>query len=256
MTALRSTGAGALNIDGGRVGSASTRRTSNAGTNGDGRGTGASANLNGSDCGRWPSNLILDEDTARSLDGQSGFLHGAGNVKESWITTESPNGFLQGLKSQFRNPNYHKNDGGGASRFSHCTDWNAETEERLGECDPLFYAAKASRAERNAGCSHLAAQSWIDGAAVPNRAIRPNRANANNHPCVKPIKLTQHLATLLLPPCEYSPRESGAFQWQRSSEMVGAMRAGWDEIVGIEGEAEYVEITKARLRFHGGLFCD
>lgn len=32
------------------------------------------------------------------------------------------------------------------------------------------------------------------------------------------------------------------------SEMIGALLAGWDEVVGIEREPEYVEIAEARLR--------
>ena len=52
-------GTGAINIDGCRVGAESTRRTSNAGTNGDGWGMGTHTNVNGSDAGRWPANLIL-----------------------------------------------------------------------------------------------------------------------------------------------------------------------------------------------------
>lgn len=34
-----------------------------------------------------------------------------------------------------------------------------------------------------------------------------------------------------------------------ASEMIGAMLAGWDEIVGIEREQEYVEIAEKRLAY-------
>jgi site-specific DNA-methyltransferase (adenine-specific) len=49
-----------VNVDGCRVGTESTIRTSNAGTNGDGWGMGKTAHQNGSDAGRFPANLIHD----------------------------------------------------------------------------------------------------------------------------------------------------------------------------------------------------
>ena len=42
-------------------------------------------------------------------------------------------------------------DSGGASRFFHCSDWNAEVGERLLDCDSVAYVAKASVGEKNAG---------------------------------------------------------------------------------------------------------
>ena len=35
--------------------------------------------------------------------------------------------------------------------------------------------------------------------------------------------------------------------------MIGAMQAGWDEVVGIELEAKYIEIANGRIR-NGGVF--
>ena len=71
----------------------------------------------------------------------------------------------------------------------------------------------------------------------------------SNHPTHKPLRLTQYLATLLLPPDSYAPRRilipfSGA-----GSEIIGALLAGWEEIIGIEGQADYCEIAKARLKY-------
>jgi hypothetical protein len=34
------------------------------------------------------------------------------------------------------------------------------------------------------------------------------------------------------------------------SECIGAMLAGWETIVGVEREAEYAEIARARLQYH------
>ena len=69
----------------------------------------------------------------------------------------------------------------------------------------------------------------------------------NINPCVKPIAINRYLATLLLPPPVISPRRILVPFAGVGSEMIGAMVAGWDEIVGIEREATYVPIAKARL---------
>ena len=60
-------GTGAINVDACRIGTDSTRRVSNAGTNGEGLGMGVRASLNGSDSGRWPANVALDEEAASML---------------------------------------------------------------------------------------------------------------------------------------------------------------------------------------------
>ena len=91
-------GVGALNIDGTRVGGES---------------------------GRWPANVILDEDAAKALDEQSGVLSRTG----SQGTRVKAEGLL-GLGGD-GNKNVFYGDSGGASRF--------------------FYTAKASKAEREAG---------------------------------------------------------------------------------------------------------
>ena len=71
----------------------------------------------------------------------------------------------------------------------------------------------------------------------------------NPHPtwAVKPISLTRHLASLLLPPSRYSPRRLLVPFSGVSSEMIGALLAGWDEIIGVEGESDYAKIGRTRL---------
>jgi site-specific DNA-methyltransferase (adenine-specific) len=69
----------------------------------------------------------------------------------------------------------------------------------------------------------------------------------NVHPTVKPIDLCRYLATLLLPPKRDTPRRLLVPFSGSGSEMIGALLAGWDEVVGIEREAEYAEIARGRL---------
>jgi len=37
------------------------------------------------------------------------------------------------------------------------------------------------------------------------------------------------------------------------SEMIGALGAGWDEVVGVESDAAYCDIARARIKHHNGL---
>jgi len=89
----------------------------------------------------------------------------------------------------------------------------------------FFYCPKSSPEERDAGLGR----------------------RENHHPTVKPIELTQWLAKLILPPPRSTPRillvpYCGVF-----SEIIGAIKAGWDEVIGIEMNRKFIEIGKARL---------
>jgi hypothetical protein len=127
----------------------------------------------------------------------------------------------------------------------------------LGEQTRFFYKAKASRPEREAGLEDFDAKTSAEltgrqegSAGLDNpRASTRGSARKNTHPTVKPIDLARYFATMLLPP----PREDG--QPRRllvpfsgsGSEMIGALLAGWDEVVGIEMSQEYCEIARARI---------
>lgn len=72
-------------------------------------------------------------------------------------------------------------------------------------------------------------------------AVKP----ASDHPTLKPISLTTYLAKLLLPPnaSRILVPYSGA-----GSEMIGCLRAGWKDVLGIELSPEYIEIARARIK--------
>jgi DNA modification methylase len=67
----------------------------------------------------------------------------------------------------------------------------------------------------------------------------------NPHPTVKPIRLCQYLAKLILPPAGF--RKLLVPYCGSGSEIIGALLAGWDYVIGIEREAEYVTIARERL---------
>jgi len=241
------TGAGALNIDGGRIptnGEIVTINTWDDGSKPFGDGAGHPFTGREENKGRWPANFYLgDEEAARRLGEQSGaWTYGGSKTRQTW----GQGGSLRDME-----PAPGISDTGTASRFFF------NVNRVLDEADPVLYCAKASRKERDAGLDCLAKdqneyRQYSKGRTLVNdewketgHKTTPRR---NPHPTVKPIDLTRWLATLLLPPAEYAPRRIMVPFSGSGSEMIGAHLAGWEEIVGIEMEQEYVEIAEARLK--------
>ena len=67
----------------------------------------------------------------------------------------------------------------------------------------------------------------------------------NFHSTVKPLSLTKYLATLIKPPT--GGRLLVPFSGS-GSEMVGALQAGWGEVIGVELTEEYIPIAEARIK--------
>jgi DNA modification methylase len=166
---------------------------------------------------------------------------------------------------------------GGASRFFQVSDWSLDIAERLAEADPVRYCAKAASAEREAGLlGHLPCLSandpdvTHDGDPVHTRRhyrrqteqppsidadgtitypVQYTACRRNGHPTQKPLTLVQWLATLLLPPAAYAPRRLLIPFSGTASEGIGAMLAGWEEIVMIEQDQSYVDIARQRVAY-------
>lgn len=168
-------GTGGLNIDATRIAGESTRR-SNSAEMGYHGGNISSEYQTGSDAGRWPANVVLDEEAGALLDLQSGVLEShAYKITKEHATI-----------------GYHGGGGGskgGASRF--------------------FYSAKASRAERDLGCEGLEPKSGgeatdreDDSAGTKNPRVGAGRTGGarNFHPTVKPVSLMRWLVRLVTPP--------------------------------------------------------
>jgi site-specific DNA-methyltransferase (adenine-specific) len=250
---ITKTGAGSLNIDGARIPTndalvhGGCLRT-NSGDTREGKALGMYQDgtpntFEQHPSGRWPANFaLLDEQAAAALDRQSGE-----RPSGAWNKTAG----MRPFNNNGEDTGYETIDGirdsGGASRFFF------RVTERLDQADPVMYCAKASRGEREAGLDgmelkggHLASAEGGGGGWAADAEKNPNIPRANHHPTVKPLQLTRWLATLLLPPPEYFPRRIVIPFAGVMSEGIGASQAGWDEIVGVEREAEYVEIGRAR----------
>jgi len=180
-------GVSGLNIDGGRIGTDTMKfqKASSLGNDLNMEGGKAQKDYKGTDTtGRFPANIILDEDNVEG---------------EEW------------------------------RRY--------------------FYCAKASKAERNAGCEGLEEKnagkmsggkfSNQDGTSTNNH----DRVRTNHHPTVKPLKLMEYLCTLT-----NTPTGGVVLDPFMGSGTTGlACKNTERDFIGIERKAEYIEIARARL---------
>jgi DNA modification methylase len=227
-------GVGALAIDACRIGEGA-EKTPAPTTRGDSKAwftTSDASNLGGNDnVGRWPANVLLDEEAGEALDAQTGPLHTRGNKGPS--TSKKDLGVAYGKYGPASSgAEYNHGGSGGASRFLYC--------------------AKATRWERNLGCDDLpmrTAAEMTDSEEGQARLDSPRTGAGrtsgarNHHPTVKPIMLTRWLARLIAPPRPIRILVPFAGS---GSEMLGAILEGWPEVVGIEREEEYAAIARAR----------
>jgi site-specific DNA-methyltransferase (adenine-specific) len=122
-------------------------------------------------------------------------------------------------------------------------DGSDEVVDLLGDAARFFYCAKTSKKDRNEGLDNMPDKEWRnEGAAIPERANRPFMPSKNNHPTVKPTDLMRWLVRLVTPP---GGVVLDPFMGSGSTGKA-AMLEGF-EFIGIEREAEYVKIAKARI---------
>ncbi len=184
--------------------------------------------------GRWPANVLLDEDAAAALDEQTGEVGGGygyyGNRSGDGATSFAMSG--KGQRVGF-------DDIGGASRF--------------------FYVAKPSREERDYGCDGIKArtggeatdrQDGTAGLNSPRAGAGRNGGSRNVHPTVKPIALMRYLVKLITPP---GGTVLDPFTGSGTTGM--ACRYEHREFIGIEREAEYIAIAEARIAAVAPLFA-
>ena len=253
---ITETGAGALNIEAGRIGlngnnpHSDEKKGENL-TFGDWLSVEMGAD---SPPGRWPSNFILmDEMAANRLDEMSGWS----KSNSSSVNPKPSNANMQvyeGFKNMYSSGT-HFADSGGASRYFY------KVEEQIDEADPVFYCAKASRSERDAGLINSplvqVQQAGLRGLSGGDMPVDDKRCERdrfkvvvrNIHPTIKPISLCKYLSSILLPPPEYAPRHLLVPFSGTGSEMIGGLMAGWDHITGVEQDNEYVTMAESRLKY-------
>jgi DNA modification methylase len=168
--------------------------------------------------GRFPANIILDPESAKILDEQSG------ECKQGGRCIESKGGNNTLWYRQERKELRPKDSGSGASRF--------------------FYCAKASQGERNAGLSEMEEKAAYDHGSIKKSAGRhgQNTPRHNNHPTVKPIALFEYLIKLVT-------RKGQVIldPFLGSGTTAIAAHETGRECIGVEREKEYTEIAEKRI---------
>ena len=183
--------------------------------------------------GRFPANIILDEEAGEMLDKQTGNI-GCSSDREKYKGRNYGESMFLGDKPLFNSPTY--TDKGGASRF--------------------FYVAKASKSERNNGCEELEDKRGgsmeanitntmqLGGASLKGEP-KEIQLTKNNHPTVKPIKLMEYLIKLV-------SKENAVIldPFLGSGTTAIACLKLNRKFIGIEKEEEYVKIAQARIKPH------
>lgn len=105
----------------------------------------------------------------------------------------------------------------------------------------FFYSPKASRSERNAGLEGMDLRD--NGQQYGTIQNTPNPKHQNHHPTVKPIELMRYLVRLTKTPTGGVVLDpfTGSGTTGIACELEGR------EFIGIEREAEYVEIAEKRI---------
>lgn len=169
--------------------------------------------------GRWPANIILDEEAAQMLDEQSG-------VSTSKQSQRGAVEIFKKEKSWFGNSTLRgHSDSGGASRF--------------------FYVAKASKAEREAGLDGMELQNNMRvNAPRENEEEKHATLRANHHPTVKPITLMRYLVRMVTPNNGVVLDPFMGSGTTGCASMLEGMR-----FIGIELNDEYLGIAERRIRY-------
>ena len=178
--------------------------------------------------GRFPANIIFDEEAGKLLDEQSGYLK-SGEVKPHHKKNKTANGYQGSCYGKFQNNDTTLKgygDGGGASRF--------------------FYVAKVSKKERNMGLDGFeekVIEGRDPGQDERNVAYKTRTSpRANTHPTVKPINLMTYLCRLITP-------ENGIVLdpfMGSGSTGIAAQLEGF-RFCGMEMDENYFKIAEARI---------
>lgn len=177
--------------------------------------------------GRWPSNLLLDEESAELLDQQA---PESKTGKTSFKERKRSGFMLSGSENNVTVANSPDTygDAGGVSRFFYCAKPSSkERESGLGESFQIKTVHSALNTKNGAG-------DRLDGGKSPERR--------NFHPTVKPIKLMEYLVKLVTPDggiCLDPFMGSG-------TTGIACKNLGKD-FIGIELNEEYFRIAEARI---------
>lgn len=225
-------GTGAINVDGCRVNGGDSEALAQnwdratvtdmrGGNYGNGEAGGIALTTN-APTGRWPANLIHD---------------GSEEVLAGFPVTTSGGGPKPGTPRTKANTY-------GEPTASESAAYGSST----GSAARFFYCAKASKRDRDEGLEGFEVkrtggmQATADGSMLTGSGNERTTTRANIHPTVKPTDLMRYLCRLVTPPggIVLDP-------FMGSGSTGKAARLEGFQFIGIEREAEYLEIARARI---------
>ena len=185
-------------------------------------------NNESTDKGRFPANIIFDEEAGKLLDIQSGVLK-SGKLKTTH--KRHTNGSPNGIYGKF-NPEHPLSesygDQGGASRF--------------------FYCPKPSKKEREEGLENLETKLFrrVDQEGLENNPRLQPKLRKNTHTTVKPIALMRYLIELVTP---IGGTTLDAFCGSGSSgkSLLGKIKDY--KFIGIEKQEDYFNTAVKRCQY-------
>jgi len=235
-------GTGGINIDASRVGTDDTRSKASMTALGQNSGWNKHSNkevIAGSESGRFPANIIFDEEAGKILDEQSGISKSTGG------RSGNKEGIWDGrYNGEVRDENPGLGDTGGASRFFYCPKTSKkDRNEGLDDFEDKYYAAgNQAKAELKRGNVEFNANKGKGSDERHNH--NQVGVSKNNHPTVKPTDLMLYLIRLVTPT---GGTTLDPFMGSGSTGKA-AVRGGFD-FIGIEREKEYIEIAEARIQY-------
>jgi site-specific DNA-methyltransferase (adenine-specific) len=223
-------GTGAINVDGCRVDGVPPSvpqplMGSALRTYGHGTGEGRNGSMSQA-TGRWPANLIHD-----------GSDEVVGMFPQSNSSQPTPGASYGVNRNGMENTTYGKG--------LYSATQNRPPIGDTGSAARFFYCAKASKADREEGCEAMEeriAGAMSGGAETREGKPTNNPLRTNHHPTVKPTDLMRYLCRLVTPPNgTILDPFTGSGSTGKAAKLEGF------NFIGIEREAEYVEIARARI---------
>ena len=232
-------GTGGINVDGCRIGyedtpNAATNpkyrleggyKTPEKGQESKGAVSFSSSNNDINPSGRFPANIIFDEEAGKILDEQAPKVGNAFNATRKQDT---------------------RGGGGHTLTREHSEGESNGVFDGLGGASRFFYCPKVSKKERNEGCEELEEKGYSINQAHNSKTLEERYAlkSKNIHPTVKPTDLMTYLIRLV------TPKGGIVLDPFMGSGSTGkaAMREGF-QFVGIEREQEYMEIAEQRIDY-------
>jgi DNA modification methylase len=200
--------------------------------------------------GRFPANIIFDEEAGKILDEQSG-IRKTGGVK-----TQVDNGANQPINLGGGLTKPREASEGGASRFFYCPKSSKkDRNEGMPEQVPQF-TGRPRREDGSVIYKETHPEEWAEvmktkprkektSLAASEEILQPTtKGTMNTHPTVKPTDLMAYLIRLI------TPKGGLVLDPFMGSGSTGkaAVREGMN-FIGIEREDEYMEIAKSRIDY-------